>query len=101
MLTPLSPDQIVAAAEGEPDLGYVGAFSGMKCGNLNEVGDRLECHHSKWKYDDPLANMEARRKALQRRRKGSKGPRILLPMVRRIHGRENKQKFRRKIFWML
>merc|ERR1711871_1143207 len=57
-------------AEGEPDLGYVGAFSGMKCGNLTEIGDRLECHHSKWKYDDPLAKMEVRRKALQRRRQG-------------------------------
>ena len=57
-------------AEGEPDLGYVGAFSGMKCGELKEVGDRLECHHGKYKYDDPLAKMEARRKALQRKRKG-------------------------------
>ena len=62
--------EMTKKSEGEPDLGYVGAFSGMKCGNLNEVGDRLECHHSKWKYDDPLAKMEVRRKALQRKRQG-------------------------------
>ena len=37
--------------EGEPDLGYVGAFSGMRCGELKETGDRLECHYSKYKYD--------------------------------------------------
>ena len=56
--------------EGEPDLGYVGAFSGMRCGELKETGDRLECHYSKYKYDDPLAKMEARKKALQRKRQG-------------------------------
>ena len=57
-------------AEGEPDLGYVGSFSGMKCSDLSDVADRLECHYSKWKYDDPLAKMEVRRKALSRKRMG-------------------------------
>ena len=57
-------------SEGEPDLGYIGSFSGMKCGKLDAVGDRLECNYDKWKYDDPLAKMEVKRRALQRKRQG-------------------------------
>ena len=57
-------------AEGEPDLGYIGEFSGMKCGGLNATSDRLACHHVKWKYDDPLANTEIKKKILQNKRKG-------------------------------
>lgn len=60
-------------AEGEPDLGYIGSFSGMKCGELKDVGDRLECHYDKYKYDDPLAKMEIKRKALARKRQGRHG----------------------------
>ena len=57
-------------ASGEPDLGYIGSFSGMRCGKLEEVGDRLECHYDKYKYDDPLAKMEVKRRAMERKRKG-------------------------------
>ena len=57
-------------SEGEPDLGYVGSFSGMKCSELSEVGDRLECHYDKFKYVDPLAKMEPKRKLLSRKRIG-------------------------------
>ena len=60
-------------AEGEPDLGYIGSFSGMRCGELKDVGDRLECHYDKYKYDDPLAKMEIKRKALARKRQGRHG----------------------------
>ena len=55
-------------AEGEPDLGYIGSFSGMKCGELNETGDRLDCHYSKLKYEDVLAKKDVKRKALQNKR---------------------------------
>ena len=85
-------------AEQEPDLGYLGSFSGMKCSELKEIGDRLECHYDKYIFKDPLAKLQIKRKALERKRQGRHGyaiKKICLqeePMLCAIKDRDDEDK---------
>ena len=57
-------------AESDVDLGYIGQYSGMRCTEIDEVKDRLECNFEKWEFEDPLAKSTPRRKAMEIKRKG-------------------------------
>jgi hypothetical protein len=57
-------------SENEIDLGYTGSFTGMKCSELENISDRLDCNYDKYKFDDPLAKTEIKRKKMQLKRTG-------------------------------
>jgi hypothetical protein len=57
-------------AESDIDLGYIGAYSKMRCTGVKEVGDRLQCNYDKYSFKDPLAQSAPRRKAMEKKRKG-------------------------------
>ena len=57
-------------AEGDMNLGYMGEWQSMYCKDIEQLTDRLKCNYDKYKYDDPLAKNEPKRKAMERKRKG-------------------------------
>jgi len=57
-------------SEGDIDLGYIGDYSGQYCKEFEQITDRLKCNHDKWKFDDPLAQNDPKRKAMEYKRKG-------------------------------
>jgi hypothetical protein len=57
-------------AESDIDLGYMGAYSNIRCTESKDIGDRLKCNHEKFSFKDPLALSEPRRKAMEKKRQG-------------------------------
>ena len=57
-------------AESDIDLGYIGQYSKMRCTEVKEVGDRLQCNYDKYSFKDPLAQSAPRRKAMEKKRQG-------------------------------
>ena len=57
-------------AEGDINLGYMGDYQTMYCKETEQLTDRLKCNYDKWKFDDPLAKNDPRRKAMEKKRKG-------------------------------